>query len=125
KKFAKNWEIPKEFGFEEHEVTENVLLELKTDELYKAGLPLLVAKKFETSIKDLIELMTFCIQVYYDEGVKFEKYTMYNDDEFHDFLKTIKVKRLESIDDNSKTTKLPGQKVEDQDQAIEQKTLLA
>ncbi|CAG8822502.1 7228_t:CDS:2, partial [Gigaspora rosea] len=74
------------------------------DDLYKAGLPFLVAKKLKNTINAIKQKKTFYIQAYDDKGEpleSFETYTMYNEDDFHDFLMAVDGKGLESIDDNS------------------------
>ncbi|CAG8680179.1 15588_t:CDS:2 [Gigaspora margarita] len=78
KRFAEKWETLKKVGFEKHGIAENVLLELKADDLYKAG--------------ELLE--------------RFKEYTMYDKDDFHDFLKAVDGKGLESIDNNSEVPKV-------------------
>ncbi|KAF0458566.1 hypothetical protein F8M41_000953 [Gigaspora margarita] len=52
---------------------------------------------------------TFYIQAYNDEDgplERFEKYTMYSEDDFHDFLTAVDGKGLESIDDNNEAPKV-------------------
>ncbi|KAF0458565.1 hypothetical protein F8M41_000952 [Gigaspora margarita] len=49
----------KKVWFEKHDVARNELLELKVDDLYKAGLPFLVAKKLETQLMQLRKPFTF------------------------------------------------------------------
>ena len=103
-RFAEDWKTLKKFGFEKYQVTGSMLLELKADDLYKAGLPFLIAKKLEDIIKPIVPKKTIYIQAYNDEGEpleKFEKYTMHDEDDLRNFLKSVEGKGLESIEDNN------------------------
>nr|CAG8615900.1 6037_t:CDS:2 [Entrophospora candida] len=69
KRFAKDWNMLKNFGFEKHKVMSDALLELKANNMCNAGLSFLVADEFENTIH---------IQSYNDEDEllgKFEEYT--------------------------------------------------
>ncbi|CAG8582045.1 3977_t:CDS:2, partial [Ambispora gerdemannii] len=107
-KFAEDWEALKEFGFEKYKVTGSTLLELKADDLRKSGLPFLVAKELENTVKQLSG-KTIYVQAYDDEGElleKFEEYTMHSENDLHTFLKRVDGKGLESIDDNNEVPKV-------------------
>ncbi|CAG8812476.1 15100_t:CDS:2 [Gigaspora margarita] len=70
--------------FEKHDVARNELLELKVDDLYKAGLPFLVAKKLETQLMQLRRPFTFKLIM----------------------MKSVDRKGLKSIDDNCDAPKV-------------------
>ncbi|CAJ0642788.1 14496_t:CDS:1, partial [Entrophospora sp. SA101] len=100
KRFAKDWNMLKNFGFEKHKVMRDALLELKANHMRNAGLSFLVADEFENTIH---------IQSYNDEDEllgKFEEYTVCNEGNLRIFLKNVDGTGLESINDDNEIPKV-------------------